>query len=89
MSDENFKVTWDDYPAHLKDMLETFLTSESFTDLTLVCEDQNRIRTHRNVLGASSPVLRNLLEVEDTQSGRAVLYLKGICSEEMQAGIIF
>ena len=91
MSQETYNVTWDDYPAHLKFMMETFLASDSFTDLTIICDDQKKIRSHKNVLSASSSILKNLLEVEDNPnlSRSSVLYLKGIHSEDMKSVLQF
>ena len=74
MSQETFDVTWDDYPGHLKVMMESFLVNDSFMDVTIVCDDQKKIKSHRNILSASSSVLKNLLEVE-RQSSSSVLYL--------------
>ena len=88
MSQETFDVTWDDYPGHLKIMMESFLTNDSFTDVTIVCDDQKKIKSHRNILSASSSVLKNLLEVERLSSS-SVLYLKGIHSQDMQAVLQF
>ena len=91
MSRETFNVTWDDYPAHLKIMMETFLATDSFTDVTIVCDDQKKIKSHRNVLSASSSVLENLLVVEESNhlSRSSVLYLKGIHSEDMKSVLQF
>ena len=88
MSQETFDVTWDDYPGHLKIMMDSFLTNDSFTDVTIVCDDQKKIKSHRNILSASSSVLKNLLEVERLSSS-SVLYLKGIHSQDMQAVLQF
>ena len=41
-------------------------TDDTFADVTLVCDDGRQIRAHKVVLGASSPILKNMLITEDT-----------------------
>ena len=36
-------------------------TDDTFADVTLVCDDGSQIRAHKVVLGASSPILKNML----------------------------
>ena len=43
------------------DMLSELKESESFSDVTLVCDDKTTFKAHRMVLCSASPVLRKIL----------------------------
>ena len=52
---------WHTYTDHLQEMLHHMNTDDTFADVTLVCDDGSQIRAHKVVLGASSPILKNML----------------------------
>ena len=39
MNQEKFNLTWHTYTDHLREMLHNMMSSEEFTDVTLVSED--------------------------------------------------
>jgi len=47
-----------------------------FCDVTLACEDKQKIEAHKGILAASSPVYRELLK--DTKNSHPLLYMRGI-----------
>ena len=50
-------------------------------DVTLVCDDKVKIKAHKIVLKACSPVFENILE--NINTSEAVVYLRGIDHQEM------
>merc|ERR1712218_348558 len=60
------------------------MTSSQFADVTLVTDDKQLIRAHRNILGACSPVFKNILNL-DSSIANPVIYLRGIQSSEMES----
>ena len=60
------------------------ITSHEFTDVTLVTDDKQQIRAHRNILSACSPVFKNILQI-DCNSTNPVIYLRGIQHSEMES----
>ena len=40
------------FPEYLKNLLVDIQTSGDFADVTLVCDDQQQLRAHRNILSA-------------------------------------
>ena len=58
-------------------------SSSDFSDVTIVSEDQEQYRGHRNIISAFSPVLKKLFKL-DSQNP-SLLYLNGINSAEIQA----
>ena len=70
------------FPEYLKNLLVDIQTSGDFADVTLVCDDQQQIRAHRNILSACSPVFKNILRIS-ASNPHSVVYLRGIQHEEM------
>ena len=52
-SKENLDIRWDDFAANLSSALHNLRGDENFTDLTLVCADQ-QVEVHKVVLASSS-----------------------------------
>ena len=75
-------LTWNRYSDHLREMVNEMMTSSQFADVTLVTDDKQLIRAHRNILGACSPVFKNILNL-DSSIANPVIYLRGIQNSEM------
>ena len=58
------------------------MTSSQFADVTLVTDDKQLIRAHRNILSACSPVFKHILNL-DSSIANPVIYLRGIQNSEM------
>ena len=76
MHQEKYTMTWHTYPDHFRNMMQSMTTSEEFTDVTIVSEDEKIIKAHKSVLSACSPVLKNILKTQ--QNDDTVIYLSGI-----------
>ena len=65
-------------------MVNEMMTSSQFADVTLVTDDKQLIRAHRNILSVSacSPVFRNILNL-DSSIANPVIYLREIQNSEM------
>ena len=77
MHPDKYTLTWHSYPDYLREMMREMMTSDDFTDVTLVTDDKKTIRAHRNILSACSPVFKNILQMEINNS-HPVIYLRGI-----------
>ena len=60
------------------------MSSNEFTDVTLVTDNKQQIRAHRNILSACSPVFKNILQIESNNTN-PVIYLRGIQHSEMES----
>ena len=79
---EMHTLTWNRYSDHLREMVNEMMTSSQFADVTLVTDDKQLIRAHRNILSACSPVFKNILNL-DSSIANPVIYLRGIQNSEM------
>ena len=74
MSEEKFNLNWDTYTDHLREMLHDMMTSNEFTDVTLVTEDKKHFKAHKVVLRFSSTVFRSITCENYTKN--PVIYLR-------------
>ena len=88
MSAEKYKSTMHTHSDHLREMLHEMMKTNEFSDVTLVCDDKKQIKAHRNILSASSPVFKNILQI-DTQNNHPVIYLRGIKYQDMESILQF
>ena len=79
---------WHSYSDHLKEALNEMMLSSEFADVTLVTDDKQRIRAHRNILSAFSPVFKSILQI-DNNNANQVIYLRGIQHSEMESIMYF
>ena len=68
--------------------MREMMTSDDFTDVTLVTDDKKTIKAHRNILSACSPVFKNILQMEINNS-HPVIYLRGIQYSEIESILQF
>ena len=81
---EKYTITWHNYSDHLREALREMITSSGFADVTLVTDDKQQIRAHRNILSGCSPVFKSILQI-DSNSTNPVIYLRGIQHSEMES----
>ena len=74
---EKYNLTWHSYSDHLREALKEMMTSSEFADVTLVTDDKEEIRAHRNILSACSPVFKDMLQ-NNRSITESVIDLKGI-----------
>ena len=86
--EEQYTLTWQNYSDHLRDNLREMMLSGEFTDVTLVTDDKQQMRAHRNILSACSQVFKNILQM-DFDKTNPVIYLRGIQHAEMESILQF
>ena len=77
---ERVNFTWYDHSGHVTDAIQEMFFSNAFKDVTLVSEDKNEIKAHKNILSASSPVLKRLIT---DNNGNQPILLDGIKYNEL------
>ena len=82
--EDKYSLTWHSFSDHLREALKEMLTSSDFADVTLVTDDKQQIRAHRNILSACSPVFKNILQHQGNIAN-PVIYLRGIQHSEMES----
>ena len=81
----NFK--WKTHGKKTSNAFTSIFNQNDFADVTLVCEDQTQLTAHKVVLGACSPVLRDILL--NNPHPHPLIYLSGVKQYEMQSILQF
>jgi len=80
MVDEKYSISSPSHTATSKYLFENLLTDDEFSDVTLFCDDDDRvIKSHRSILSAFSPFFRNILRKLTVPGGS--IYLSGVKSK--------
>ena len=84
MDQEKHTLTWHTYSEHLQRTMREMMVSDNFTDVTLVTDDKKLFKAHRSILVACSPVLKDILQIQN-QNNHPVIYLRGIEYSEIES----
>ena len=84
--EDSFYLTLNEFGKTVKTIWKTLQTENDFCDMTLACGD-TLIQTHKVIISAMSPVLRNILKQNSNQ--HPLIYLKGIKFEELNNLVLF
>ena len=84
---EQFKLNWQTYNNHLKGMMQQLMLSDESSDVTLVCEDRIKIKAHKFVLNACSPVFQSIFK--DLPQKDPIIFLRGVLAPEMKSILQF
>ena len=74
---EKYTLQWHSYSDHLRGALSQMMISSEFSDVTLVTDDKQQIKAHRNILSAASPVFKSIFQM-DSNNANQVIFLMGI-----------
>ena len=81
MNSEKLSVTWNDFQSNISSTFQQLREDNEFSDVTLVCEDNQRIECHKIVLSSASSFFKSLL-VENLHS-HPMIYMRKIKSRSM------
>ena len=87
MREKRSSYKWTNQSERTAEVWSQLFTSNKFTDVTLICNDQQTIQAHRLILSACSPIFNKILD--QNSSSNPWIYLRGIDYEEMKAIIQF
>ena len=87
MDQEMYSFNWETYSDHLRSMMKDMMMNDEFSDVTLVSEDNNHVKAHKNVLSACSSAFREIFKKD--KSSKPIIYLRGIQFSEIESIIQF
>ena len=77
MSDsEKLCLKWNDFQNNISSSFQDLRNDKDFTDVTLVCGDNQRIEAHKVVLASASEVFKNILK--GNKHPHPLIYMRGI-----------
>ena len=87
MTAESFNLTWTDFSISAGQSFKKLLADTSFSDVTLVCDDDKQISAHKVVLGSSSQFFQTILLKNPHQN--PLIYLTDITYATFQSLLRF
>ena len=82
-----YPLKWKHFLSNKTSSLTDVFTENSFTDVTLVSDDQIPFQAHRFVLSAFSPVLKNILL--NNPHSHPLIFLRGVNHEDLYSILQF
>ena len=61
------KVQWENYPSHLKELLAELYESSNFSDVTILCDGNQKIKVHKVVLALYSGFFGDLFRQNEEE----------------------
>ena len=86
-SSEKFCLKWNDYEQNIINSYHDFRKDFDFTDVTLVCEEDQQIEAHRIILTACSPFFSTLLK--KNKHPHPMIYMRGVRTKDLMATVDF
>ena len=86
-SGEKFCLKWNDYNTNITNSYHELRTSCDFSDVTLVCENNQEIEAHRIILSACSPFFNNMLK--RNKHPHPLIYMRGLKAKDLEAIVDF
>ena len=84
----NYNLKWKYLNSTRTSSLSDIFEDKSFTDVTLVSDDQIPFQAHRYVLSAFSPVLKNIL-LNNNPHSHPLIFLRGVKHQELDSILQF
>ena len=83
MADAKYSISFSSHSETSKQLFESLLYDEEFSDIALFCDDDRVIKSHRAILSAFSPFFKNIFRNLPGPGGS--IYLSGIESKSLTA----
>ena len=87
MPQYNYNLKWKYLISNQKSSLSEMFKEKSFSDVTLVSDDQIPFPAHRYILSAFSPVLKNILL--NNPHSHPLIFLRGVNHQELDSILQF
>ena len=88
-SSDKFCLRWNSFESNISSSFQELREDSEFFDVTLCCDNGiDIVQAHKVILAACSPFFRKILSHQKSQPN-PLLYLKGICLEDLRAALEF
>ena len=87
MSVEKFCLKWNDFQENIASSYKDLREDLDFSDVTLICEEDEQIQDHRVILSACSPFFSSVLR--RNKHSHPMIYMRGLKSKDLVAIVDF
>ena len=82
MATERYELTWKEFDQSASQAFKQQFNNQEFSDVTLACEDDKQIKSHKMILSACSPFFQKILKLNPHPN--PLIYLKGLKYETLK-----
>ena len=86
-SSEKFSLKWNHFQVNIGSSYYDLRNNHDFSDVTLVCEEDQQMEAHRIILASSSTFFRNVLK--RNSHSHPMIYMKGLRAKDLEAILDF
>ena len=86
-SSEKFCLKWNDFQQNIISSFGDLRKDNDFSDVTLVCEEDQKIEAHRIILTACSPFFSSVLK--KNKHSHPLIYMRGLKAKDLVAILDF
>ena len=83
MSSEIFSLKWNEFQKNIANTFQDLWQEAQFSDVTLVCEEDQEIEAHLIILTSCSPFFSKILKM--SQQSHPIIYMMGLKAKELLA----
>jgi hypothetical protein len=87
VASEKFCLKWNDFQQNIAGSYRDLWRDKDFSDVTLVCEENQKIETHQNILSACSPFFSTVLKMN--KHSHPMIYMRGLKAKDLEAIVDF
>ena len=87
MECESYNLNWAEFNTYTSKTFKDLLSDQNFSDVTLVCDDEETIQAHKVILSACSPFFNRILT--KNQHNHPLVYLSDVNLNELKAIVNF
>ena len=84
---EKLCLQWNDFQENLRSAFGSLKEDKDFTDVTLACEDGEKLEAHKVILASSSSIFLKILTSQ--QHSNSLVFMRGMRSEDLVAILDF
>ena len=84
---EKFCLKWNDFQQHIVNSFSDLRIEADFSDVTLVCDEDQHVEAHRIILMSSSPFFKKVLT--KTKHSHPMIYMRGLKTKDMMSVVDF
>ena len=84
---EKFCLKWNDFQLNIRSSQEELRKSSDFTDVTLLCDEDQQMEAHRIILTACSPFFSTVLK--RAKQSHPIIYMRGLQAKDLGAILDF
>ena len=84
---DNYSLVWEDFKENVSNNFSDLRDDKHFSDVTLVCEENQHVAAHRVVLSSCSPLLSSVLR--SLSQPQPFIYLWGVRAVQLEAVMDF